>query len=121
MDSGVSLADIAAVTDKTNGMFGGADGGMWIFALLILLMIGGGGFFGGTRNLNGEPVTEAGLCNAMNFNNLENSVGRLNDNVQHNYQGLQNGLSNLGYETLRNFNVTQTQLADCFCTNFCHC
>lgn len=117
MDSGVSLADIAAVTDKTNGMFGGADGGMWIFALLILLMIGGGGgFFGGTRNLNGEPVTEAGLCNAMNFNNLENSVGRLNDNVQHNYQGLQNGLSNLGYETLRNFNAAQTQLADCCCT-----
>jgi hypothetical protein len=116
MDSGVSLADIAAVTDKTNGMFGGADGGMWIFALLILLMIGGGGFFGGTRNLNGEPVTEAGLCNAMNFNNLENSVGRLNDNVQHNYQGLQNGLCNLGYETLRNFNATQTQLAECCCT-----
>lgn len=116
MDSGVSLADIAAVTDKTNGMLGGADGGMWIFALLILLMIGGGGFFGGTRNLNGEPVTEAGLCNAMNFNNLENSVGRLNDNVQHNYQGLQNGLCNLGYETLRNFNATQTQLADCCCT-----
>lgn len=116
MDSGVSLADIAAVTDKTNGMFGGADGGMWIFALLILLMIGGGGFFGGARNFNGEPVTEAGLCNAMNFNNLENSVGRLNDNVQHNYQGLQNGLSNLGYETLRNFNATQTQLADCCCT-----
>lgn len=116
MDSGVSLADIAAVTDKTNGMFGGADGGMWIFALLILLMIGGGGFFGGTRNLNGEPVTEAWLCNAMNFNNLENSVGRLNDNVQHNYQGLQNGLCNLGYETLRNFNTTQTQLAECCCT-----
>lgn len=116
MDSGVSLADIAAVTDKTNGMLGGADGGMWIFALLILLMIGGGGFFGGTRNLNGEPVTEAGLCNAMNFNNLENSVGRLNDNVQHNYQGLQNGLCNLGYETLRNFNATQTQLAECCCT-----
>ena len=86
------------------------------FSHLILLMIGGEGFFGGTRNLNGEPVTEAGLCNAMNFNNLENSVGRLNDNVQHNYQGLQNGLSNLGYETLRNFNVTQTQLADCCCT-----
>lgn len=28
MDSGVSLADIAAVTDKTNGMFGGSDGGI---------------------------------------------------------------------------------------------
>lgn len=121
MDTGVSLADIAAVTDKNDGgMFGGAGGGgMWIFALLILLLIGGGGFFGaGNRGpiMNGEPVTEAGLCNAMNFNNLENSVGRLNDNLQHDYQGLQNGICNLGYETLRNFGTTQNQIADCCCT-----
>lgn len=115
MTDGVSLADIAAVTDKNDGMFdGGAGGGMWIFALLILLLIGGGGFFGGARN--GEPVTEAGLCNAMNFNNLENAVGRLNDNLQHDYQGLQNGICNLGYETLRNFNTVQQQVADCCCT-----
>lgn len=105
MTDGVSLADIAAVTDNKDGMFGGAGGGMWIFALLILLLIGGGGFFGGNRNVNGEPVTEAGLCNAMNFNNLEND-----------YQGLQNGISNLGYETLRNFNTVQQQVADCCCT-----
>lgn len=50
MDNGLSLADIAAVTDtKNDGMFGGSNGGMWIFALLILLLIGGGGFFGGDR------------------------------------------------------------------------
>lgn len=119
MTDGVSLADIAAVTDKNNnGMFGGdCGGGMWIFALLILLLIGGGGFFGaGNRGFNGEPVTEAGLCNAMNFNNLENAVGRLSDNLQHDYQGLQNGMSNLGYETLRNFNTVQQQVADCCCT-----
>lgn len=118
MTDGVSLADIAAVTDNNkDGMFGGAGGGgMWIFALLILLLIGGGGFFGGARGINGEPVTEAGLCNAMNFNNLENSVGRLNDNLQHDYQGLQNGICNLGYETLRNFNTVQQQVADCCCT-----
>ena len=116
MTDGVSLADIAAVTDNKDGMFGGDGGGMWIFALLILLLIGGGGFFGGARGINGEPVTEAGLCNAMNFNNLENAVGRLNDNAQHNYQGLQNGLSTLGYETLRNFNTVQQQVADCCCT-----
>lgn len=121
MDTGVSLADIAAVTDKNDGgMFGGSGGGgMWIFALLILLLIGGGGFFGaGNRGpiMNGEPVTEAGLCNAMNFNNLEDAVGRLNDNAQHNYQGLQNGICNLGYETLRNFGTTQNQIADCCCT-----
>ena len=113
MTDGVSLADIAAVTDNKDGMFGGAGGGgMWIFALLILLLIGGGGFFGGNRGINGEPVTEAGLCNAMNFNNLENAVGRLNDNLQHDYQGLQNGICNLGYETLRNFNTTQRAIDD---------
>lgn len=117
MTDGVSLADIAAVTDKNDGMFdGGAGGGMWIFALLILLLIGGGGFFGGARNVNGEPVTEAGLCNAMNFNNLENAVGRLSDSLQSDYQGLQNGLCNLGYETLRNFGTVQQQVADCCCT-----
>ncbi len=46
MTDGVSLADIAAVTDNKDGMFGGEGGGMWIFALLILLLIGGGGFLG---------------------------------------------------------------------------
>ncbi len=106
-----SLADISAVTGKENtGMFGG---GMWIFALLILLLIGGGGF--GFSGAKGSPVTEAGLCNAMNFNNLDNAVGRLNDSLQSDYMGLQNGLSNLGYETLRNFGTTQSQLAQCCC------
>ena len=94
MDTGnVSLADIAAVTDKNDGMFGGGTGGMWIFALLILLLIGGGGFFGNRSNFaNGEPVTEAGLCNAMNFNNLENAVGRLGDSQQIGFTGLQRDL-----------------------------
>ena len=115
MTDGVSLADIAAVTDKNDGMFGDGNGGMWIFALLILLLIGGGGFFGGNRVINGEPVTEAGLCNAMNFNNLENSVGRLNDNLTNTYIGLQNGMCQMGYETLKNFGTTQNQIAQCCC------
>ena len=116
MTDGVSLADIAAVTDNRDGMFDGAcGGGMWIFALLILLLIGGGGFFGNNRGINGEPVTEAGLCNAMNFNNLENSVGRLNDNLTNTYIGLQNGMCQMGYETLKNFGTTQNQIAQCCC------
>lgn len=115
MTDGVSLADIAAVTDDKDGMFGGAGGGMWIFALLILLLIGGGGFFGGNRNVNGEPVTEAGLCNAMNFNNLENAVGRLSDQNQSQTMQISNGLCNLGYEMLKNFGTTQNQIAQCCC------
>lgn len=76
MDGNVSLADIAAVTDRNGYGCGNGMWGMeWLFALLILpMMWGGNGPFG--RNANGEPVTEAGLCNAMNFNNLENAVGR---------------------------------------------
>ena len=117
MTDGVSLADIAAVTDNKDDMFGSAGGGMWVFALLILLLIGGGGFFGGNRGVYpaGEPVTEAGLCNAMNFNNLENSVGRLNDNLTNTYIGLQNGMCQMGYETLKNFGTTQNQIAQCCC------
>lgn len=75
MDGSVSLADIAAVTDRNGYGNNGMWGMEWLFALLILpMMWGGNGPFG--RNVNGEPVTEAGLCNAMNFNNLENAVGR---------------------------------------------
>ena len=108
----MSLSDIAAVT-KDNDDYFGNNGGMWIFALLILMMMGGGGFW--NRGNQPEPVTEAGLCNAMNFNGLENSVGRLNDSLQNDYMGVQNGISNLGYETLRNFNETQNRISDCCC------
>lgn len=107
----MSLSDIAAVTKDNDDYFG--NGGMWIFALLILMMMGGGYWNRGNQS---EPVTEAGLCNAMNFNGLENSVGRLNDSLQSDYMGVQNGISNLGYETLRNFNETQNRISDCCCT-----
>lgn len=56
-----------------NGMFGADGGFFWIFALLLLPMMTNGGFWGNNR---GQAVTEAGLCDAMNFNNLENAVGR---------------------------------------------
>lgn len=40
---------------------------------------GGNGFGFGNRGPASEPVTEAGLCDAMDFNGLENAVGRLSD------------------------------------------
>lgn len=46
----MTLADIAAVTDRDNNAFGGNNGGMWIFALLILLMMGGGYWNKGNQN-----------------------------------------------------------------------
>lgn len=88
-----SLSDVAAVTRGNDGFGWGADGMgfFWIFALLLLPGLFGGGFWG-NRGANGEPVTEAGLCNAMNFNNLENAVGRLGDSQTAGFNGLQRDL-----------------------------
>lgn len=116
MNEGVSLADIAAVTDRNgygcnDGMYGGGWM-MWIFALLLLPAIGGNGFFG---NRNGNPVTEADLCQSQNFTQLENAVGRLNDQQNAIARQTDNAICNLGYETLRNFNNLEAQLASCCC------
>lgn len=94
-----------------NGMFGME----WIFALLILPMLWGGNGPFGRNGAAGEPVTESGLCNAMNFNNLEGAVGRLGDQVANVNTNLGNAVCNLGYETLRNFNSLEQQLASCCC------
>lgn len=90
----MSVADIAAVT-RNNG-YGYGDGcgygmGGWWMIILFALIFNGNGFWG-NRGANGEPVTEAGLCNAMNFNNLENAVGRLNDSQQAGFNGIQRDL-----------------------------
>lgn len=58
----MTLADIAAVTDRDNNAFGGNNGGMWIFALLILLMMGGGYWNKGNQN-------GGGYCNPGNIRN----------------------------------------------------
>lgn len=120
MDSSNDFAVGYAVGDNAanrNCGYGYGNGGMWgmewLFALLILpAMFGGNGFFG---NRNGEPVTESGLCNAMNFNNLENAVGRMSDQQSAIARQTDNAICNLGYETLRNFNSLEQQLAACCC------
>lgn len=88
----------------------------------------GNGMWGGNRGPAGEPVTEAGLCNAMNFSDLNNAVGRLSDAEDMHMMQLSQGLSSVGYENLRNFADTQaaikdgnyalsSQLANCCCEN----
>jgi hypothetical protein len=108
-------ADIAAVTDRNRdydgGMFG--DGGSWGMILILFLILTMGG---GNWNGRGNAVTEADLCNANSFSELKAGVARNNDAINNMYTGLQNGLSNFGYETLRNFNALGAQLADCCCT-----
>lgn len=117
----MSLSDIAAVTKNNEDW--GAGGWMWII-VLFLFMFGNGW----NRGNSAQPVTEAGLCDAMNFNNLENTVGRLSDKEDLHMMQLSQGMSSLGYENLRNFADTQgsikdgnyvlsSQLANCCCDN----
>lgn len=113
MDSGYSLSDIAAVNGRNDGFFGG-DGGMWIFALLILLGLGNGGL-GGFGGRGASPASEADLCSAMSFNDLKRGVADNGTAISGMYTGLQNGISNFGYETLKNFNILEAQLAGCCC------
>lgn len=97
-----------------NGWGGGFGGeGLWLFAILALM---GGGFGNWGGNRGGEVVTEATLCNANSFSELKGSVGRLSDQVANMYTGLQNGLCNLGYTILQNFNGLESQLASCCCS-----
>lgn len=96
MDNTYSLLDIAAAS--RNNDCDGFGGGAWWIIILFLFMFGMGGWNNRNVNANGEPVTEAGLCNAMNFNDLQNQVGRLSDQNQQQTQILGNGICNLGYE-----------------------
>ena len=105
-----TISDIKAVTDGNDGMFGGGSI-LLVLVLFFILMMGGGSWNG-----RGNAVTEADLCNANSFSELKAAVARNADGISGMYTGLQNGLSNLGYETLRNFNTLQAQLADCCCT-----
>lgn len=120
----MTLSDIAAVTNKDNEGWGN---GSWWIIVLFLFMFGNNGFWG-NRGTMEQPVTQAGLCDAMNFNNVENAIGRLNDNENLHMMQLSQGLASVGYENLRNFADIQasikdgdyalsTQLANCCCQN----
>lgn len=98
--------------------FGFGGGAFWIFALLILPMLwGGNGFFG--RN-GGNPVDEAGLCNAMNFNNLENAVGRgFDQQTQFAFQTQRDmctSTATLSAQIANGISTLERQIADCCCT-----
>lgn len=110
MENALSASDVALLNGRNDGMYG-ENGIIWFF--LGAMMGGNGGWFG--NNTRNDTVTEAGLCNAMNFNNLENAVGRLSDQQQNQTMTLSNGICNLGYETLRNFNTLQAQVSQCCC------
>lgn len=110
-DGAPSLSDIAAVTRDGDGWGGNSA---WVLIILFALIFGWGGNGFGNRGAVGEPVTEAGLCNSMNFNNLENAVGRLNDSQAAIARQTDNAICQLGYQNAQLSNQTQRDLCQGF-------
>ena len=92
-----SLSDAASVVRGNDYDNNGFVGGAWWIIVLFLFAFMGNGFYG-NRSTNGQPVTEAGLCSAMNFNDLQNAVGRLSDMTKEQTSIISNGICDLGYK-----------------------
>lgn len=114
----MSPADMRAVLDGHDG-YGYGDGfgmgGGWFAWILLFALFGGNGFGWGGRN--GNPVTEADLCNANSFSELKNAVGRMNDQQAAIARQTDNAICQIGYQSLQNTNLLERQIADCCCQN----
>ena len=99
----LSLADIAAVTNgnrNNDGMFG--DGGWWAWILMFALFgWGNGGMFGGW-GMNGMGAM--GGFGGNQFVEAQIQRGFDNQTVLTKLEGIQNGLSSLGYDQLAQMN-----------------
>lgn len=114
MDSnGLSLGDAMALTGERGNGFGNGNGDWLAMIFLFALIFGfGGNGWGGNARGAGQPVTEAGLCNAMNFSDLQNTIGRGFDTTNQRILNTQNGICNLGYQELQNTMQIQGQIAN---------
>lgn len=136
-ENGLSVADIAAVTDRNNGNGGFGMGGDWLIALVMLFLfpmfygngMWGGGMFGGMGGwANGGmaamangALTRADLCSEFNFNGLENSVRAvqqglcdgfyaMNTTMLQGFHGVDNAICSLGNTMQQGFNATQVAM-----------
>lgn len=115
MTDGLSIADAMALANgrDDNGMMGGwGSTWIWVFFLFFLLAWGGDGFgFGG----RGNQATTAQVDMNSALTRAELYDGLNNTDIQRQIQGIQQGLSDLGYAqqaaTLEGFNGVQAAIA----------
>lgn len=115
-NSGVSLADIAAVTDRDNNNGGwGGDGGWWVLIILFALFGWGGNGFGGMGSgATQGALTRGDLCMDMNFNDLQGGVRGINDAVNTGFANLNSTICHQQYDTANLINGVQMQIGSEF-------
>ena len=120
-ENGLSVADIAAVTDRNgnNGGFGMGGFGEMLIAMIMLFLFpmsfGGGmwgngmwGGMGGWGNggmmaaANGA-LTRADLCSEFNFNGLENAVRGVQQGLCDGFYAMQGSINGLGTTVMQGF------------------
>ena len=131
-ENGLSVADIAAVTDRNNGScgngWGGGFGGEWLIALIMLflfpMMFGGGmwggGMFGGMGGwgngglmaMANGALTRADLCSEFNFNGLENAVRGVQQGLCDGFYAMQNSINGLGMTVMQGFSQAELSRAN---------
>ena len=102
-NSGYSLSDIAAVTDRNRGgAFGDGDGGAW-WVLILFFLFASGGWGNGWGN-NGRNTTREEITYGFDMNNIENGIRGIQ-------QGLCDGFYSQNSTMLQGFNGLSAELA----------
>lgn len=137
-DLGALLGNMMGGNRNNSGW--GGDGGWWVLIILFALFGGwGNGNWGGAGGGSATQgaLTRGDLCMDMNFNNLENGVRSLANDVAVSFANLNSTICNQQYDTasminamnvsnlqtanaqniaaLQNQNALQTQIAQCCC------
>lgn len=128
-ENGLSVADIAAVTDRNNGNCGNGWGGGFGEMLIAMIMLFlfpmffggfGGGMWGGMGGwgnggmmaaANGA-LTRADLCSEFNFNGLENAVRGVTQGLCDGFYAMQNSINGLGMNAMQGFSQAELSRAN---------
>lgn len=124
------LAGYALGQDSNNNGDWGMGGGwcwMWIILMMGLFGWGGNGFgWGNNRNGYGQCATTSDVSDAFNFNQLDNGIRglergqcdstyTLNNAIMSGFNGVDNAVCQLGYQTQQGINSLASQMASCCC------
>lgn len=122
-ESGLTPADIGAITGNNNNDAFGGNGAWWIIILFLFAFCGWGGNWGGNGSGSGA---QDNYVLASDFSQLSRQISDqtlLNDRK---FDSIANGICNLGYTQaqlingvqtsgMQNTNAIQSQLASCCC------
>ena len=128
-ETGLTAADVAAVTRNNNGYGNGMFGNDFAWIIILLLFGWGrngfGGYGGGYGNSCGTPcATQADVRSAVDQQTLISKIDQqtygiadtftaLNNTLNNNFRGIDNAICTLGYQGAQHANNLSAQLAQC--------